>query len=166
MTDMNRHDTGDRKWIRFLFAVYLLALVYLVFFAESMGRADREPGDYAYNLELFREIRRFYVYREQLGIRAVVLNLAGNVLAFVPFGFLLPALIRRENCLGRVLLSSALLSFGIEAVQLVFRVGSFDVDDILLNTAGGILGYAVFRLARAARSARAGERDPRSRPGG
>ena len=43
--------------------------------------------EYRYNLELFKEIRRFIVYREQLGAFAVFSNLFGNILIFVPFGF-------------------------------------------------------------------------------
>ncbi len=151
LLNMENHTTRNQKCIRILFVAYMLVLIYLVFFAESMGRADRGTGGYAYNLELFREIRRFYVYREQLGMKAVVLNLAGNVLAFVPFGFMLPVVIRRRKCCFDVCLLSGLLSFCIEITQLAFKVGSFDVDDILLNTAGGILGYISYRAVQAVR---------------
>lgn len=47
---------------------------------------------------------------------------------------------------GRRLFYSFGLCFGVEIFQLVTRVGSFDVDDILLNTLGGVLGYIIFSI--------------------
>ena len=43
--------------------------------------------EYRYNLELFKEIRRFLTYREQLGMFTVLANLLGNIMIFVPYGF-------------------------------------------------------------------------------
>ena len=59
------------------------------FFSENYGRTDTER-EYRYNLVLFREIKRYLVYYEQLGIGNVILNLLGNIVAFMPYGFLLP----------------------------------------------------------------------------
>ena len=73
------------------------------------------------------------------------LNLAGNVIGFVPFGFFLSVVSRR----GRIWRNAVLMGFGfslcIETTQLIFKIGSFDVDDILLNTTGSILGYLAYR---------------------
>ena len=81
-------------------------------------------------------------------MKAVLLNLGGNVVGFMPFGFFLPVVSRR----GRRLHNAVLLAFGlslcIETVQLVFKVGSFDVDDLLLNTIGGILGFGLYKLVQ------------------
>ena len=110
-----------------LFLIYLAGLSYFLFFAEALGRQGRVNANLRYNLVLFREIWRFWHYRDILGYRAFVLNTAGNVLAVVPFGFFLPGLI--------------------ETVQLATRLGSFDVDDIFLNTIGVVAGYFIFRLA-------------------
>lgn len=134
-----------RLLCRILFVVYLVILFYFLFFAEMMGRvSDSGEREYIYNLELFKEIRRFIVYHEVLGWKAVILNLAGNVVAFVPFGFFLPVVLK--NCKGWLLVTLLTMtaSFVIETVQLVTKVGSFDVDDILLNTLGGIVGYICY----------------------
>lgn len=103
-----------------------------------------EERSYSYNLEPFKEINRFWVHRETLGIRAVLLNLVGNVLGFVPFGAILPVINSQSRSFFKILLLSFEFSFIVEGIQLVFKVGSFDVDDILLNTLGGILGYLIF----------------------
>ena len=79
-----------------LFLLYLLALGYFLFFAEGFGRAIEDRG-YRYNLEPMKEIMRFWNNRETLGTSAVLLNLAGNVLAFVPFGAILPVLNRHTR---------------------------------------------------------------------
>jgi len=144
---MIRNTTKNQKLGWVLFIAYLASLVYFMFFAESFGRVS-DQRDYAYNLELFKEIKRFYHYREQLGMKAFLLNVVGNVAAFVPCGFFLPIVSRR----GRKWYNAILLCFGlslcIETTQLVFRVGSFDVDDLLLNTLGGALGYTANRIVQ------------------
>ena len=112
---------------------------------------SNSQAEYAYNLELFREIRRFIVYREQLGWKAVVLNLGGNVVGFMPFGFILPVVSRRGRTWYNTFLLGFFLSLCIESTQLVFKVGSFDVDDLLLNTVGGILGFLSYKAVQEVR---------------
>lgn len=144
---MIRNTTKNQKLGWVLFILYLASLVYFMFFAESFGRVN-EQRDYAYNLELFKEIRRFYYYREQLGMKAFLLNVAGNVAAFMPCGFFLPIVSRRSRRWYNAILLSFGLSIGIELTQLAFRVGSFDVDDLFLNTLGGALGFAANRIVQ------------------
>ena len=126
-----------------LFGVYLILLTYFLFFAESTGRTTTDQT-YHYNLTLFKEIKRFWHYRHSLGMKAVVVNLAGNVLAFVPFGALLPMLHRRWRSFLKMVILTLCFSLVIELIQLMCKVGSFDVDDLLLNTIGGALGYLAF----------------------
>ena len=129
-----------------LFVLYLVLLTYFLFFAEEMGRSPDARAEYSYNLTLFKEIRRFLLYRNILGWRAVFLNIFGNVLAFMPFGFFLPVFSGRCKKFWRTAFYSFELSLLVELLQLVFRVGSFDVDDLLLNTLGGMAGYGLYRL--------------------
>lgn len=140
----NRH----RKQGFVLLVLYLVLLTYFLFFAETMGRNPEVREDYTYNLTLFKEIRRFIVHREILGYRAVVLNIVGNVVAFMPFGFILPEVWDQLNRWYTITLMGFLFSLCIEAAQLVSRVGSFDVDDLFLNTVGALVGYIVFVIAK------------------
>lgn len=148
---MIRNTTRNQKFGWVLFVLYLVALTYLMFFAESLGRGGNPQAEYAYNLELFKEIKRFYMYREQLGWKAVALNLGGNVVGFMPFGFFLPIVSRRGRHWYNTCLLGFFLSFCIEITQLVFKVGSFDVDDLLLNTIGGILGFLSYKIVQEVR---------------
>ena len=123
--------------------IYLMVLAYVCFWSEGYGRTDVQ-NIYRYNLIPFKEIMRFYTYRELVGVEAFLLNLFGNVLAFIPFGVMVPIVRRKNRKFLRVLGMTFLLSLFIECIQLIFRVGSFDVDDLILNTLGGVIGYIVF----------------------
>ena len=130
-----------------LFAAYLILLFYFLFFSEGLGRASTE-AEYRYNLTLFREIKRFIEYRHVLGYKAVFLNVVGNVIAFMPFGFLLPPLMNYKTNWFVTTIWAFLFSLFVETIQLFFRLGSFDVDDMLLNTIGGLLGYIICILLK------------------
>ena len=144
-------DSGTKKWMlwggRVLFVLYMACLIYFLFFSEYYGRtaSDRE---YHYNLKLFQEIRRFWVYRKELGFEAVAVNLVGNVGIFVPVGMALPLVSARCRHFFQVALLCFDISLTAEVIQLVAKVGTFDVDDLLLNTIGGCMGYGLFVLGR------------------
>ena len=76
-----------------LFCIYFTGLVYALFFAESYGRG-MDGSAYNCNIYPFREIFLYLTCRDILGTRAVLLNLGGNILGFVPFGALLPIMAR------------------------------------------------------------------------
>lgn len=132
-----------------LFLLYVIFLIYFLFLAEWYGRTGVSE-EYRYNLELFREIKRFIVYREQLGTFAVLTNLAGNIVIFVPYGFFI-SMASRSRGFFKTLFFSMGLSLCVEITQLFTRVGSFDVDDILLNTIGGVIGYIIFLICNGVR---------------
>lgn len=144
MTQRTRKILRILCWI--LFGVYLLLLCYFLFFSEQLGRTFTERS-YHYNLVPFKEIMRFINYRERLGTKAVVYNLLGNIVAFIPFGLFLPLLQHRQRHIWRIVLLSFDFSLLVELLQLVSKRGSFDVDDLILNTIGGAVGYGCFVLA-------------------
>ena len=135
--------------LRVLFAVYLILLLYFLFFAEWYHRV---PADTArFNFIPFYEIRRFLTYRETIGTSGTVLNLAGNVLGFIPLGIMLPVLRPLFARAGRTVLAGLLLSAAVEGLQLALRVGSCDIDDVILNTAGAAAGYLIYHLVKVGR---------------
>ena len=144
---INNHKKQIRLLCRVLFALYIAGLVYFLFFAEMLDRTGIERS-YRYNLIPFREIRRFIVYADLLGPMAVISNLFGNIVIFMPFGFLIPILGRKKRNFWFTSLLSFALSLAVECIQLVTRTGCFDVDDIFLNTIGGMLGYLVYALVQ------------------
>jgi len=130
-----------------VFLVYLAAFIYFVFFAEEKGRTN-DVHEFCYNLKPLQEIRRYIEYRAMIGIPVVIINLVGNIVAFVPFGFLVPMISPKERRTGMIFLLSLELSLVIEVIQLFTYVGSFDVDDLILNTLGGLIGYWGYKAMR------------------
>jgi len=141
-------NNAAKIWIGWtIFIVYIAVTLYLLFFAEGMGRSHLKE-EYTYNLQLFKEITRFVEWAgvSEAGFRAMMVNVIGNVACFVPFGILLPLNIKRLNKFAIIMLITFLFSLAIETVQLITRTGSFDVDDIFLNTVGGIVGFITYNI--------------------
>lgn len=129
---------------KILFVLYIMFVFYFLLISEVYGRAG-EMQEYHYNLVLFKEISRFWNYREQLGMFATVSNLLGNILIFLPFGFFMPMASKRRRFF-RTSFYCLVLSLIVEISQLYLKVGCFDVDDLFLNTIGGMLGYITFTV--------------------
>lgn len=129
---------------KILFVLYIIFIIYFLIFSDWYGRTG-EMQEYHYNLVLFKEIKRFWNYRDQVGLFAMFTNLFGNVIIFMPFGFFMPMASRYRSCFSAVFYSFG-LSLCVETFQLLTKVGSFDVDDLLLNTIGGLAGYVIFAV--------------------
>ena len=141
-----KKEFNHKAVMKLLFIIYMCVLVYVVFFAEAMGRTPQDG--YVYNLTPLKEIKRFMKYiwdNDALG-RAARLNIFGNIIAFIPFGIYLPY--TSESKLGFIstFLYTFSLSLTIELVQLITKVGSCDVDDIILNALGGVIGYILWYI--------------------
>lgn len=107
--------------------------------SESLTHSNLRPGDSIRN------------YLAQPGLRAIVQQIGGNVLLGVPFGILLPVLVPGTRGLVRAALATALVMFVVELLQGAVVTGrAFDIDDVILNTIGAILGYLALgrRLGR------------------
>ena len=127
-----------------------LLLAYFMFFSESFGRTDTDRG-YAYNLVPLKEITRYFRYYRTLGMPLFLINIVGNMVAFMPFGFFLPIISRRSRKWYNTVSFGLIFSLILETLQLIFKVGSFDVDDMLLNTVGAGLGFLVYRTVQRTR---------------
>jgi len=135
--------------IYILFLAYIAVALYVLFFAESMGRTGNS-GTYGYNLKPFKEIRRYLEWSRlsEVGMRNMIMNIFGNILCFLPLGFFLPRLttVMRNFVLVTTICFAA--SIAVEVIQLLSGTGCCDVDDVILNTIGGAIGYIVYSLVR------------------
>lgn len=127
-----------------LFFIYCFGLFYLLFLSPYYGRSH-EIQHY-YNITPLKTIGNFIKYREFVEPRVFWTNLAGNILAFMPMGYFLPVLFRGLGTMIKVVLTGIQLSLYAEILQYLFKVGSFDVDDIILNTLGVLLGTIIYRF--------------------
>jgi glycopeptide antibiotics resistance protein len=122
----------------------ILLIAYLVFLLDIA--LFRFPADHPTpNFIPFRSMIRDW--RE--GGWPFVINFVGNVVAFVPMGLLPPLLFKRPLKVWHVLVFSLSVSLLIEGGQLISGRRVPDVDDVILNTVGGLLGYSLSGLVNA-----------------
>ncbi|WAP60860.1 VanZ family protein [Streptomyces sp. S465] len=134
--------------------VLLLAFVCMVGFAVGLAKATLVPSpgsvDLVHtNLHPGQSLR---AYIDQPAFRDTVKQIGGNVLLGVPFGVLLPMLVPKARGAVRVVVVTALVMVAVETAQgLIVEGRAFDIDDVILNTTGALLGYVVVgrRLGRA-----------------
>ncbi len=137
-----------------MFILYMSVLFYVTFFAWNYGSSFGPvgPGGRNYNLDPFLSIYRIAVYSEDLvdPIRILV----GNVVLFIPFGLLFSLLIerlRRKVKPTSIILTvfvSILLSSFIELNQYLYTFRVANIDDVILNTTGGLIGAILYRILR------------------
>lgn len=129
----------DRRRI-VLTAVFIAYVLFLFDIAlRRFPTPDPRP-----NFVPFRSI----VHDLRAGGRDLVINLVGNLVAFLPMGLVPPLILRRRITPRQVALFSLALSLMIEIPQFLSGRRVADVDDLILNTAGGLLGHAMAVLVR------------------
>nr|WP_238458100.1 VanZ family protein [Alkalihalobacterium alkalinitrilicum] len=128
-----------------LFVIYLGLLFYVTLFAWNYGASlgPAGPGGRNYNIIPFRSIYRIAVFSKDIMDPIVIL--LGNVVLFMPFGFLLPFVFKYfKNVILKVTFISCLISIFIEVSQFLFTLRVANVDDVILNTFGAFLGVIIF----------------------
>ena len=121
-----------KECYKLFFISYFLLLFQLVTSSDISAHGG-------FNYILFTEI-----FRYEIGSKLFILNVAGNIILFVPFGYFIADYLKSNKILP-ILGISFVTSLCIELVQLYIG-RSFDVDDILLNCIGGILGFVLNRF--------------------
>jgi glycopeptide antibiotics resistance protein len=95
------------------------------------------------NLVPFKTILVYLLGEKGLMIGGI--NLVGNIVLLMPVGFLVP-LIFRNITWKKTLAVAVAFGFAIEGLQVVLRVGIFDIDDVILNGLGVMIGYWAFTI--------------------
>ena len=120
---------------------YLVAIIYiwLLFEILTMTELNSTSG---INLVPFSEILRY-----EVGSKMFYYNVLGNIVIFIPFGYLMGQYVNPKK-IWPIILTTFITSGVVEFVQL--KIGrSFDIDDLLLNLIGGLIGYLLFIGLRA-----------------
>ena len=151
-----RRIDWKREAVLLLMYVNLAVLLRIAFFPMARLNGRVQPlvlftaalRPFRINLIPFVRLRD-YAFRRDL-----LLNIVGNVVMFIPSGIILPTLYKRLDGFWRSLAAGAGISLCIELLQLPFSVRASDIDDLLMNTLGAALGYALFAAAKAVRRSR------------
>jgi glycopeptide antibiotics resistance protein len=135
----------------------LCAFTFMVVFAVVLARLTLQPSPASEALTHtnLRPGRSLMAYLDRPPLRDAVRQIGGNLLLGVPFGVLVPVLAPRARGFLRVLLLTAFVMLMVEFAQGALITGrAFDIDDVILNTAGALIGYLLLgrRLGRAVHS--------------
>ncbi len=125
------------KFVLYEEILTLIFIVYILMFFQAVTYQD--VISYGNNFIPFKELTRY-----KIGSNLFYKNIIGNILLFMPYGFFVSYYLKLDKKRVAFLLVF-IVSFAIETVQLAIG-RCFDVDDILLNLVGGMLGYFIYKL--------------------
>ncbi|SHN27575.1 VanZ family protein [Gracilibacillus kekensis] len=101
---------------------------------------------YNANLVPFNNTYHYLTGSDYFSLVVIFNNIIGNILVFLPLGLLLPLLFQTYRKFSKLLVTVTVLTVLVEVMQISLRIGQFDVDDIILNVVGGVIGYLFFRV--------------------
>ena len=108
--------------------IYTFLLLVLVFMKGSNQGINLIPFDF---------VREYILKKEPLGFS----NIIGNILMFVPFGIFLGI---KKTTVCKSIVRILALTLTIEIIQFIFKRGISDIDDVILNLIGGLIGLACY----------------------
>jgi glycopeptide antibiotics resistance protein len=133
------------------FVLYLFGLLVLLFLGtRGYIWADLSLIEYiksSSNFVPFRTIGTYVkaIFDGSMNIDIPIKNLFGNFIMFLPMGIFFPYFIRRNQKVSTLFISMIILLSAIEVTQLVTRRGSFDIDDLILNIFGALIGFGFWK---------------------
>lgn len=150
---MAKRKVSSSPFVRFLFLVYCGVMLWLLF-----GRPNGWVDGLSYeqmlqmnmNLKPLLTIRNYIsVIRRNTNpelVRHCIINLGGNIFLFIPAGYLLPRIFRKQRNFFVFLLTCTVSILLVETAQLFSLLGSFDIDDLILNLSGMFLGFSIYYI--------------------
>ncbi|MFB9221002.1 VanZ family protein [Kurthia sibirica] len=148
---MNKTIKISLQLLFFIYLILLSKLILLKYYSfngtidQLLFRGESLFFLKEYNLIPFHTITA-YIQAEGTTPFSAFKNLAGNIIGFIPFGIFMALLFFKKPTIIKIIVSTFSLSFIYELIQLIFRLGTFDVDDLLLNTLGGLIGFLIYKL--------------------
>lgn len=152
-------QSSTQKYVQWIGWGLFLPYSFVLLFKLLLGRSAFYFGNLKYffetgdwhaihggliNLVPFKSTIRYLTEFDSYNLDIVLMNTLGNVIIFIPFGFLLPLLFKQINNVkmaSKIFIKFILL---IESLQLLTFTGVFDIDDIILNMLGALIGYGSF----------------------
>lgn len=149
---IHRRRTIKSEAMVWLFAFYIILLLMLTTFRDTyfpwqLSLNFHRPLS-EINLVFMKETWKMFYAESRLDF---VYNSFGNIICFLPFGFLAPIVFSKKQTFLRVLFAGIFFSIFIEAMQFLLATGISDIDDVFFNSCGAVVGYllyAVFKQAR------------------
>ena len=143
-------NPANKRWFpRALFVLYCAAMLWLLFGQRWGQYSPVTDAHLNINLIPMKTIKQYISLLNNETYRThAIINLAGNVLVFVPLGYLLPKIWKAFRLFIATVLSVAILVIIIEFLQYATGLGSCDIDDLILNVPGVSAGYIIWKLRK------------------
>mgnify|MGYP002624252111 CR=1 FL=1 len=147
-----------KKCIIVLFAIYCLVLIYVLFLHNTYRYEFNAIGINDYfseehmqmvNIVPFKTIFGYFqrLVNHRINTDIVVRNLFVNLVLFLPMGMAIPVLCENKiNKFWKFLILIILMTFIIEIIQFISMRGTADIDDVILNSIGGCIGYGIIQI--------------------
>ena len=151
-----RHIDWKREAVLLLMYINLAVIIRFAFF--PMSKVDEQVQPLVFDIATAFPFRvnllplvNLFDYDSK---RDLLVNVIGNVAMFIPSGIVLPIIYKRLDTFLKVLLAGGSISLCIEIIQLPFSVRATDIDDLILNVVGVVMGYGIYALIRYIRRAK------------
>ena len=135
-----------------LLLVYICIVVVVRFTFCPFGKVDGKIQPLLFDstkiFPLWVNFKPFIYLFDYPAMKEALLNLIGNAAMFIPLGIVWPAVFKKLNTHGKVIAAGVGVSLAIEILQLPFFDRATDIDDLILNSAGFLLGYGIYLLAK------------------
>lgn len=151
--NINSKSTRTLSWL--IFIVYILVLTKVILFKypiymiinivkENNWTRFIRRVQYTSNYLPLKNIYQLFISKENT--MYIGRNIIGNIIAFIPLGTLLPILKEKMRNINSILIASLIISISFEVIQLLSDIGDFDINDLILNTSGGLIGLLLYNI--------------------
>lgn len=145
----NKRIDWKREAMLLMMYVNLIVIMRFVFFPRDLVNGEIRPlvidmkrlFDQRINLIPFVKATRY-------SFKWFILNYIGNIALFIPTGVILPIVYKRLDSFWKVTLTGFLISLSVELLQLLMIYRITDVDDLIFNTVGVMIGYGIYALSK------------------
>lgn len=135
-----------------LLLVYICIVVVVRFTFCPFGKVDGKIQPLLFDsskiFPLWVNFKPFVYLFDYPTRKEALLNLIGNTAMFIPLGIVWPVVFKKLSTHGKVIAAGFGVSLAIEILQLPFFGRATDVDDLILNSLGFLMGYGIYLLAK------------------
>ena len=153
---MKYKPDGSRKAVKRLTVICFLLYLHMLlsftlastYFYRPSSFAITDPEGFSLYLQTRVNLIPFYTIKEISdvgGFYTVIVNNLGNILALMPMGVFLPLIFFRQRRILMFVLTVTLCVILIETTQMLFLMGAWDIDDLILNVTGAVIMFLVMR---------------------
>lgn len=139
-----------------LLLVYICIVVVVRFTFCPFGKVDGKIQPLLFDKDrifpLWLNFKPFVYWFNYPSMKDALLNLIGNTTMFIPLGIVWPAVFSKLDKAWKVIAAGAGVSLTIEVLQLPFYGRASDIDDLILNTLGYLMGYGIYLLVKTLRT--------------